>query len=112
MKKLSPLTKLFNSLLNYIRSKDIYGVGAPPFNLGGQGTANSVPGGIVSSFIKVLSTIFLFLLLNEMIFFSKPSILQLTLQGTPTELSTIYDGERLGNTSFAIQIKQESIEDP
>ena len=50
--------------------------------------------------------------LNEMIFFSSPSILQLTLQGTPLELSTIYSEKKLGNTSFAIQIKQESVDEP
>ena len=47
-----------------------------------------------------------------MIFYESPSLAQITLQGTPTELSTIYDEEKLGNTSFAIQIKQESLEDP
>jgi hypothetical protein len=103
--KVSPLVMVWNAILNYIRSHDNFGVGAPPFNLGGKGKANSIPGGLVSSFIKILSFIFLVLKLNEMIFFSSPSILQITLQGTPLELSTIYDEKRLGNTSFAIQIK-------
>ena len=105
------MVKVYNSLLNYVRSHDTFGVGAPPFNLAGKGKANSIPGGLVSSFIKILSFIFLVLKLNEMIFFSSPSILQITLQGTPLELSTVYGEKKLGNTSFAIQIKQESVDD-
>ena len=46
-----------------------------------------------------------------MIYFSDPTVTQISIQGTPEELATIYDKERLGNTSFAIQIKQEDIED-
>jgi hypothetical protein len=43
--------------------------------------------------------------------FTRPSISQLTIQGTPTELSNIYGEKQLGNTSFAIQIKQPEVED-
>ena len=82
----SPLVKVMNKFLNYVRSYDTFGVGAPPFNLGGKGKANSIPGGVISAFIKMLSLIFLILKLNEMIFFANPSILQLTIQGTPLEL--------------------------
>lgn len=103
--KESPLDVLLNKFLTYIRSQDTFGKGAAPFNLGGKGKANSVPGGIISSFIKYLAYIFLILKINEMMFFSKPAITQLTIQGTPLELSTVYDKKRLGNTSFAIQIK-------
>ena len=46
-----------------------------------------------------------------MIFFANPSILQITIQGTPQELQTVYDAKKLGNTSFAIQVKQEEIDD-
>ena len=46
-----------------------------------------------------------------MIYFAEPAVTQISIQGTPGELATIYDGESLGNTSFAIQIKQEDIED-
>lgn len=90
-KRVSPLVKLFDGILNQIRSHDTFGVGAPPFNFGGKGKAKSLPGGLVSSFIKALGLIFFIMKLNEMVFFSNPSILQLTLQGTPLELTTIYD---------------------
>lgn len=49
--------------------------------------------------------------LNEMIYWTKPTISQLTIQGTPAELSMIYGKEELGNTTFAIQIKQPEITD-
>jgi hypothetical protein len=58
-----------------------------------------------------LGFIFLVLKLNDMIFFATPSILQITIQGTPQELQTVYDAKKLGNTSFAIQVKQEEIDD-
>jgi hypothetical protein len=40
-----------------------------------------------------LGFIFLILKLNEMIFFANPSILQITIQGTPQELQTVYDAK-------------------
>ena len=78
-KKPPLVSRLVNGVLGYIRSQDTLGVGTPPFNFGGKGKANSVPGGLVSSSIKVLSVFFLALKINEMIFFSSPLVQQLTL---------------------------------
>ena len=78
-KKPPIVSRLITGVSGYIKSQDTFGVGAPPFNFGGKGKANSFPGGLVSSFIKVLSLIFLALKLNEMIFFSSPLVQQLTL---------------------------------
>ena len=44
-----------------------------------------------------------------MVYWTNPSVSQLTIQGTPTELTTIYGKEQLGNTSLAIQIKQPEV---
>ena len=59
--------------------------------------------------IKFLTITFFLFKLNEMYFFEKPSVSQITIQGTPTELTTVYGEEQLGNTSFAIQIKQPEV---
>ena len=52
--------------------------------------------------IKFVTTTFLLLKLNEMIYFSQPYVSQITIQGTPKELNTVYGEKQLGNTTFAI----------
>ena len=59
--------------------------------------------------IKFVTITFFLFKLNEMIYCTNPSVSQLTIQGTPAELTTIYGEEELGvNTSFAIQIKMDN----
>ena len=99
------------SLVKWVKGYDQFGQGPAPFNLGGVGKATSVPGGLVGMGIKFLTTTFFLFKLSEMTQFTKPLVQQITIQGTPAELSKIYGEEQLGNTSFAIQIKQPEVSD-
>ena len=101
-RKAKPSFDIVASTVNYIKSHDKFGVSTPPFNLGGKKSATTLFGGLLSIFIKFISYGFLFQKLNEMVYFSNPNVSEITIQGTPKELSTVYGVDQLGNTSFSI----------
>ena len=85
-----------------MQSWDTFGVSPAPFNFFGKPKSTSLLGGFVAMTIKFVTTTFLLLKLNEMIYFSQPYVSQITIQGTPKELNTVYGEKQLGNTTFAI----------
>ena len=107
------IKKLKHKLLEKINSYDAFAQGPSPFNLGGKSKATTTAGGLVSLVMKFVTATFFLYKLNDMVFFEYPTVFQISIQGTPTELTTVYGEEKLGNTSLAIQIKQpESDGDP
>ena len=80
----------------------MFGASVPPFNLSGKDEATTFLGGLISIAIIFFTLSFIIENLNQMIFFSEPVVSQISIQGTPLELSKIYEESNLGNTSFAI----------
>ena len=93
---------MHDKLISKVKSYDVFATGLPPFSMNGKGKATTFLGGLCGFGIKIVSTALIIKKLNEMIFFSNPKVSQLTIQGTPIELSTIYGEKELGNTSFAV----------
>ena len=66
--------KVFDWIINKIKSYDKFGSSVPPFNLAGKTSASTFIGGIISLFIKYISYAYILMRLNQMIFFADYSM--------------------------------------